>query len=163
MGLGKKSRACLRRIADTLAKKPARAHGDLCLLEVVAVASGVDGWVDEDDQAVKLIILEELERLGHPVGKREPDYQGRTDHNDANGHEHPTASRPGHDDNRRAHHKDDESGAQVLGDHEAENHREHPAELHIVADQRDLAVVLGTEGCHEKDSEDLDNLGRLEP
>ena len=69
MGLGQKTRARLRRIANPLSEKPTGSDGDLCLLQVIPVSRGVNGRIDKDDKSIELIVLENLECLGNPVGQ----------------------------------------------------------------------------------------------
>ena len=60
MSLGKKPVARLCGVAKALAEEAARADGDFGLLEVVAVARGVDGGVGKDEEALELVVLEHV-------------------------------------------------------------------------------------------------------
>ena len=54
----------LRSLEQALAEQAARPDGDLSLLEVVALARGVDVGIEEHEQAVALILLEQLVLAG---------------------------------------------------------------------------------------------------
>jgi hypothetical protein len=157
---GRKAAARLRGVADALAQQPAGADGDLGLGQVVAVARGVDGGVDEHDEALELVGLEQVrEPRRHGRGHDE----GGERHDAGDGRDDPGLLGTGADDDGGARHEDDEAGSQVgLREDEDEGYREHAAQLEVVPEVLDLAVVLRAERRHEVDGHELGHLGRLE-
>ena len=151
-------------MAQTLTKETARADGEQRLLQIVGIVRiGIIG-VDKDRQTVHLILLDEHivaeQRIKDRIERQDEGHQA---HEQGQGRQHPFAACTAHADDNSARDQHDQARAQVAhGDDGQKRNGQHAAELDIVANGIDAAVILRAKRGNKEDGDELGKLNRLE-
>ena len=150
-------------MAQALTKEATRADGNERLLQVVGIIRIGFVGVDEDCQTVHLILLDQhvvaKERIKDRVERQ--DERNQTNQQ-GQGRQHPFAACTAHADDDGTRDQHDQARAQVAhGDDGQERNGQHTAELNVVANGIDAAVVLRAKRGHKEDGDELGELNGL--